>query len=161
MSFWETIVESNTFNFAILLLIFAILYKKLNVSSMIESVKSGIIKAVENAKNAKIEADTKLKRASDKVQNLQSEIDDKLNSAKVQASGVSKQIFDNAESVMHSLELNAKKIAASEEQKIIGNISQKTLEESVQLAKEDIINRLQSNPDLHNRLIEESIEAIK
>jgi len=161
MNFWETIVESNTFNFAILLLIFAILYRKLNVSFMIDSIKSEIVKAVENAKSAKLEAEEKLKGASDRVQNLQTEIDDKLNNAKVQADGVSKQIAKNTECITNSFELNVKKIIASEEKIVIGKVSQKTLNASILLAKEEIINKLKTNPELHNKLIEESIEAIK
>lgn len=35
-NFWNIIVESNTFNFAVLLVIFAVLYKKMNVADGIE-----------------------------------------------------------------------------------------------------------------------------
>ena len=42
-NFWNIIVKSNTFNFAVLLLIFAILFKKLNVSALVEKIKQDII----------------------------------------------------------------------------------------------------------------------
>lgn len=43
-NFWNIIVESNTFNFAVLLVIFAVLYKKMNVADGIEKIYPYIVK---------------------------------------------------------------------------------------------------------------------
>ena len=53
-NFWNIIVESNTFNFAVLLLIFAILYKKLNISNTVEKIKQDVINTINNAKTEKM-----------------------------------------------------------------------------------------------------------
>ena len=42
---WDIIVKSNTFNFAILVIIFAIAASKLNLGEKIEHIKSEIIKS--------------------------------------------------------------------------------------------------------------------
>lgn len=52
-NFWNIIVESNTFNFAVLLVIFAVLYKKMNVADGIEKIKQGIINSINSAKRNK------------------------------------------------------------------------------------------------------------
>lgn len=59
-NFWNIIVESNTFNFAVLLLIFAILYKKLNISNTVEKIKQDVINTINNAKTEKENAKTNL-----------------------------------------------------------------------------------------------------
>ena len=59
-NFWNLIVESNTFNFAVLLIIFAVLFKKLNISSGVEKIKQDIINTINNAKNERENAKNKL-----------------------------------------------------------------------------------------------------
>ena len=49
-NFWNIIVESNTFNFVVLLIIFAVLCKKMNVASGVEKIKQGIINSINSAK---------------------------------------------------------------------------------------------------------------
>ena len=43
-NFWNTIVQTNTFNFAILVLIFAIVFKKIKVGDILENLKEDINK---------------------------------------------------------------------------------------------------------------------
>ena len=97
MNFWNAILESNTFNFAILLLIFSILYKKLNVSSLVENLKSEVVKRIEDAKQERLQASQKLKDAQKSVENLDNEIKSQLSDATQKAENLSKQIISSAE----------------------------------------------------------------
>lgn len=160
MSFWQTIVETNTFNFAILLLIFAVLYKKLNVSSIVESIKSNIVKKIDDALSTKKSADEKLKNAEISVSNLDIQIKEIAENANLQAKGMTESISENADKQINSINDNVVRTILSEE-KIIGQrITQDTLKSSVELAKQHIQKVLKDNPSLHDKFIEESLEEI-
>ena len=76
---WDIIVKSNTFNFAILVIIFAIAASKLNLGEKIEHIKSEIIKSIENAKSEKENAVKFLQKAQSDVANLDMKDSIKLN----------------------------------------------------------------------------------
>lgn len=80
-NFWNIIVKSNTFNFAVLLLIFAILFKKLNVSALVEKIKQDIINTINNAKAERENAKNKLYDAQKSIENIEEEIKQRLDEA--------------------------------------------------------------------------------
>lgn len=82
--FWNLIVQSNTFNFAILLLIFAIVFKKINLTAMIEKMKDSIIVMIENANNERENAKNELETAQKAVENLENEINEQIHRAEIQ-----------------------------------------------------------------------------
>lgn len=155
MTFWNTIVETNTFNFAILLIIFAVLSVKMNFSGMLEKLKKDIIDTIENAKSENNNAKLKLKEAKNLSQNLQKELNDNSIRAEEKANAIEKQIIDNANKLVSSIENSARVTIESEEKTINTKISKKTLSESTKLAEFKIKKML--NPSLHDRIIEESI----
>ena len=53
---WSNILHSNVINFAIMIAVFAIIIKKLNVAQKIEDMRSSIQKTVEDSDVAKEEA---------------------------------------------------------------------------------------------------------
>lgn len=160
INFWNIIVESNTFNFVVLLLIFAILYKKLNVSNAVEKIKQGIVKTIEDAKSEKESAENKLKDAQKAIENLDDDIKSRIDDAKLRAEGIAKQILTNADSRVKLIEKNIGRVISAEEKTLSAKMSEKTLKTSVELAKQHIINMLENNKDLHNKFIDESIENI-
>ena len=59
-NFWNIIVQSNTFNFAILLIMIAIVLVKLDIISIIEKIRQSVISKIENANFAKEDAQKQL-----------------------------------------------------------------------------------------------------
>ncbi len=160
MNFWQTIAETNTFNFAILLLISAVLYKKLNVSNIVENIRLNIIKGIDDALSAKKNADEKLKDAEISVSNLNIQIKEMTENAEKQAKGLSESISSNAEKQANSINDNTVRTILSEEKTIGQRITKNTLESSVKLAESHIRKVLKENPELHGKFIEESLEEI-
>ncbi len=160
MNFWNAILESNTFNFAILLLIFAIFYKKLNVSSVIENLKSEIVKRIENAKQERLLANQKLQNAQKSVENLDDEIKAQLSDATQKAENLSNEIIATANKKATQISSNTKKIIEGEEKTLSAKLNDKVLKASIELAKEKIIKELETNPKLHENFITESIGEI-
>ena len=160
VNFWNLIVESNTFNFIVLILIFAILFKKINISSVIEKIRDEIVNTIENAKKEQENAKNKLSNAEKAIENIDDEIKQKLNEASKRAEDMSKQILDNTDLRLKLIEKNIERVVNAEEKTLSAKMTEKTLKASVELAKKQIINMLESNPDMHNKYIDESIENI-
>ncbi len=160
VNFWNLIVESNTFNFIVLILIFAILFKKINISSVIEKIRDEIVNTIENAKKEQENAKNKLLNAEKAIENIDDEIKQKLNEASKRAEDMSKQILDNTDLRLKLIEKNIERVVNAEEKTLSAKMTEKTLKTSVELAKKQIINMLESNPDMHNKYIDESIENL-
>lgn len=160
MSFWNAIIESNTFNFAILMLIFAIIFKKLDLASVIEKLKNNISESIENAKLKKENSIQRLKDAQNLVQGLDKEISDRLQEASKKAEAIENQILKNTEIQKDYIEKNINNIISSEEKTIGAKAIEKTLKSASKRAEEKVRSILKENPEMHKKLIEKSIEEI-
>ena len=159
-NFWNIIVQSNTFNFAVLLLIFAILFKKLNVSALVEKIKQDIINTINNAKAERENAKNKLYDAQKSIEHIEEEIKQRLDEASLRGEGIAKQIAANADEQVKLIEKNISRVINAEEKTLSAKITEKTLKASIELAKQHIKNTLVNNPELHNKFIDESIDNI-
>lgn len=159
-NFWNIIVKSNTFNFAVLLLIFAILFKKLNVSALVEKIKQDIINTINNAKAERENAKNKLYDAQKSIEHIEEEIKQRLDEASLRGEGIAKQIAANADEQVKLIKKNISRVINAEEKTLSAKITEKTLKASIELAKQHIKNTLVNNPELHNKFIDESIDNI-
>lgn len=159
-NFWNIIVESNTFNFAVLLLIFAILYKKLNISNTVEKIKQDVINTINNAKTEKENAKNKLMEAEKSIEHIDEEIKQKLSEASIKGDDIAKQILANTNEKVDLIEKNISRVISAEEKTLSAQMTQKTLDASIELAKQYIKSLLKDNMDLHNKFIDESIDSI-
>ena len=159
-NFWNIIVKSNTFNFAVLLLIFAILFKKLNVSALVEKIKQDIINTINNAKAERENAKNKLYDAQKSIEHIEEEIKQRLDEASLRGEGIAKQIAANADEQVKLIEKNISRVINAEEKTLSAKITEKTLKASIELAKQHIKDTLVNNPELHNKFIDESIDNI-
>ena len=114
-NFWNIIVESNTFNFAVLLVIFAVLYKKMNVADGIEKIKQGIINSINSAIEEQKCAKNKLKDAKKSIENIDSDIAKQLEDAVQRGEGLANQILANTEEKVQLIEKNVKRVINAEE----------------------------------------------
>ena len=160
VNFWNIIVESNTFNFVVLLIIFAVLYRKMNVSAGIEKIKQGIINSINSAKEERELAKDKLKSAQKSIENIDNDIAKQLEDAFHRGEGLAKQILATTEEKVKLIEKNVERVIDAEEKTLSAKMSAKTLNASVELAKKHIVSTLENNLDLHNKFIDESIENI-
>lgn len=157
---WDLIVQSNTFNFAILVIIFAIIFVKLDFGTVVEKIKKDVIEAIETAKKERDLAKKELKEAKGKVKNLDSEIKERIDTASKNAQTIAKQILNDNKSKIQQIENNANKIINAEERNLSADLTSKTIQSSVELAKKHIKGLLQENEDLHDKYIDKSLNEI-
>ncbi len=157
---WDIIVKSNTFNFAILLLIFAVLSNKLNLSEKLENLREAVAKTIEDAQLKKEVAAKFLSGARQDVEHLDEEVEKRISKAKENASAISEEILKEAGVKAKKFETGISKRIETEEKKISTTLSKQTASAAVELAKDHIKNILENNRDFHRKLINESIEEI-
>ncbi|MDR1167606.1 MAG: hypothetical protein LBK53_01775 [Heliobacteriaceae bacterium] len=157
---WNYLAHSNVFNVVLMIALLAWLMGKFNFASLLESVKNEIIEAIEKSKKEKSMAKKELKSAQTSSANLNSEVKSLLKDAKTRAENLSKKIMEETEAKVEQIKSGIQKAAAAEEKVISSRLSGKAAQESVNLAKNDIIGKLKENPGLHEQFINESIENI-
>lgn len=160
LNFWNLIVESNTFNFVVLILIFAILFKKINLEVTIEKIRLEIVNTIDNAKKEQEDARNKLTGAQKAIEHIEDDIKGRLKEASQRADGISKQISENTDAQVKLIEKNIERVITAEEKTLSAQMSEKAIKSSVAIAQEQIKRMLEANPDLHNKYIDESIENL-
>lgn len=158
--FWNLIVQSNTFNFAILVIIIAVVFAKIDLPGIIEKIKNDVARAIENAKQEKENAEKDLKTAQKTAANTDNEVAEQLKTAENNAQNLSQGIMKNTELQIKNIKSNILKVINAEEKSLSAKLTQDTVNNSIELAKQNIINKLNENPDLHNKFIDDSINEI-
>lgn len=157
---WKIIVESNIFNFVIFVLIFAWIFKKINVKGIIHSLQAKIVKILDEVKREKEEALEKLTQAEKAVENLGDELKVIVDDAHRSAGVISEKILTEAQKQVESIELNATKVIEAEEKLLVSQLTKNTSQASVEVAKSHIEQTLAETPSLHEKFINESIDEL-
>ncbi len=156
----DYIARTNLFNFIIFAGIITYLVIKLNVKEGLEKGKEAVSEHIEDSDAAKKESEENLQSIKDKIENLESEIDQIVKESENNAKIVGEKIISDANKTAENIKNNSLKIIDNKTALLRNDIMKRASLASVEVAKNHIINELNSNADLHNKFIEESIEAI-
>lgn len=157
---WNVIVESNTFNFIIFLFLFALIFKKINLKAIIESIHQKIVKLLEETEKNHEEAYQNLISAEQAIENLGEELNTIITEAEKSAKVISEKILIEAKKQLEDIESNAEKIIDAEEKMIVSKLTKNTSHASVELAKLHTKKVLEETPTLHEKYINESIDEL-
>ena len=156
----DFIARTNLFNFIIFASIIAYIFIKLNVAEGLDKASEKISEKIDDSKTAKTESEEHLKTIEEKVASLKDEIDLIIMQSENNAKLVGDKIIEDANKTAENIHNNSLKVIDNKTAVIKNDIMRKASLASVEVAKEHIIKVLSENTDLHNKLIEESIEAI-
>jgi len=156
----DYIARTNLFNFIIFASIIAYLFVKLDVIGGLEKGSHTVEEKIDSSKNAKEESETKLKTIEDKIANLEEEIEGIIKQSENNAELVGGQIIAEANKSVENIKANTLKLIDNKTGVLKNDIMKRASLASVEVAREHIINELNNNYDLHNKLIDESIETI-
>lgn len=158
--FWKLILESNTFNFIVLIAIFWVIAIKVNLPEIFETIRLNVAASIENAKLDLKNAQNSLKQAKKEAKNATVEAEEKIKLAKENAEGLSKDILNNAKIQVSKIESNVLRVVESEERKISAKLTNETLLSAVALAKRKLVERLSSDKELQNKLVSDCINEL-
>ena len=156
--FWNIIVQSNTFNFAILVILLAIVFAKIDLPGIIEKIKNEVASSIENAKKERLNAEEELKSAEEKAGKTDSEVKLQLQNAENNAKNLADNILKNTDENIKRIVDNIKKVILAEERNLSTKLTQETLNKAVDLAKQNILSKLDA--DMHQKLLDDSINEI-
>ena len=156
----DYISRTNLFNFVIFLSILIFLFKKIDVVGMLENMKNAVIENIEASKTSKSESETHLKEIQEKVSHIEEEIDGIIKKSEQNAKLVGEKIIEDANHTVESIKDNSKKLVENKSALLKNDILRRASEASIEVARNHIVNELNNNYDLHQRLIDESLEAL-
>jgi len=160
MNIWNVILESNTFNFIILVFVIIGLSIWLKTSSKLQNVVDGVKKQIGDSDNTKEKSIVELKEAEELLKTTDTEVDEIEANMKKSISLIQQSILKQENELMEALEQNTQKTLSSNENKAIQNLSKKTISASFELAKHHIVKLLENNPQYHQKFIEDSINEL-
>ena len=156
----DYISKTNLFNFIIFLSILIFLFKKIDVVGMLENMTNAVIENIEASKTSKSESETHLKEIQEKVSHIEEEIDGIIKKSEQNAKLVGEKIIEDANHTVESIKDNSKKLVENKSALLKNDILRRASEASIEVARNHIVNELNNNYDLHQKLIDESLEAL-
>ena len=158
LSFFKYLATSNTINFIIMVVILAVIVKKMNLSASMNKSISGVESSIKKSDEEKVISENKLAEAKDRIEKLPTDIKNLEEEAVAKADVFKSKIEESTQKTISGIESNIDRVISIEE---ISNImTGKTVIASVELAKDNIKNLLKSNPDLHNKFFEDSLDEL-
>lgn len=157
----DYIARTNLFNFIIFAGIIIFLVKKLKVNAKMENSVVEINKTIENSETAKSESETKLSAIAESMTHLADEVDAIIAESDERAELVGAKIIDGAEKAVLVVKDNTEKALENSRMLLKNDLIRRASLASVEIAKAHILEELSKNVDLHNKLIDESIDAIE
>lgn len=157
---FQFLIKTNTINFLIVLALIVFLVCKLNVKQKIQELREEIKVFVESAENEKIRSEKELSEINNKITGLPREIEDIKESAQRSSESIASKIRRETEEQKRDIENNAQRIFNLETKKFKSKLNTLLSEKSIELAKENAVNQLNSNADLHNKYIDNAIAEL-
>lgn len=156
----DYIARTNLFNFIIFAGIIVYLFIKLKVADGLKNGADAIAEKIDDSKTAKEDSETNLHSIEDKVAHLESEVDTIIRQSEANAGLVGEKILNDTAKSVENIKSNTQKLIENKTGVLKNDIMRRASLASVEVAKDQIINELHNNYELHNKLIDESIEAI-
>lgn len=157
---WQIIIQSNTFNFIIVLAVLLFIMSKLNMAEKIDNLRNDIKSYIEESSAEKQTAKDKLDEINKKIEHLPEELEDIKSSAESNIQGMVKRIELEIEDKKKDIENNANRILDLEIKNFKSKLSAVLSEASVNLSRKNAAEQLQNNRELHDKYIYEAIEEI-
>ena len=158
---WSNILNSNAFNFTILVIFFAILFKYLKLPEAMESQRRDIQNSVEASDNLKKEAQEAFQKVEKSLETLPQEIDEIIKKADSAAKAFEAKSKDEIEKLVVSIKANAQKQVEAEEKQVRSSLMKNVSKASVEVAQKQVKRALDGNKELHRKFIGDFIDNIE
>lgn len=156
----QLLIQTNTLNFLIVLFLIIFLVIKLNLKDKIEVLRSEIKDYVDASVNEKEQSDKDLEIIKKKVDKLPLVIEKIQKSTENSVKNLGEKIKNEIEEQKKDIENNAERIFNLETKKFKEKLTSLLSEKSVEIARENALNQLNQNNDLHNKYIDNAIDEI-
>lgn len=157
---WSNVLESNAFNFTIMVIFFAVLIKYLKVPEGIEADRTNIQKNVELSDEEKRTAQSEFHQVEKSLENLPDELDKIIKNADVTAKAFENKSKEEIEMLVESIKENAQKQVGAQEKQTQSLLMKNIGKSSVEIAQKQVKNAFEQNKDLHRKFINDFINSL-
>ncbi len=157
---WSKILLSNLFNFVVMVCLLGWLIKKFNIAEKLEQGRKNIEDRILVSNIAKENAIQNLFETQAETEKNDEEVFAILDKAEKNAVIVGEKLVEDAEKQASEFDKNTKKAVEANIKSLKINLTSKTADTAIKLAKKHIEAELKDNKDLHIRYINESIDAL-
>lgn len=148
-------------NFLLFALIIGLVMKNVvHPKAILEQEQTAIEEEIKNSENAKTESEERLSSIEESILHIEEEINAIIEKSKENAKLVGEKVVQDAEKTALVVKDNAEKVIENNQNLLRNDLIKRASLASIEIAKNHIINELNNNNELHNKLIDESIEAI-
>ena len=159
--FLDYIARTNLFNFVIFFSIIIFLVKKVNVAKQLEDSQASVKVSIEESEATKAQSEERLSSIEESIAHIEEDIDAIIQKSEENAKLVGEKILQDAQNTALAIQDNAEKAIENSKTILKNELLKKESLASVEIAKTNIINELSWNQGLHDRLIDESIDALE
>ena len=160
-SFIDYIARTNLFNFVIFLSIIILICIKLNIKAKLNTAVEGVKDTIEESENTKAEAENKLSAIEEDMSHIGEKVEAILKESEERANLVGEKILEDAQKSALVIGENASKAIDNSRLILKNDIIKRASIASIEVAKARILEELNRNSELHNILINQSIESIE
>jgi len=161
VEFITYIAKTNLFNFVIFLGIIIFICLKINVKQKLEDAKQNVVDTVEHSTAEKETSEQKLSEVQESLSNIGVEIDEILEKSLGNAKLVGEKIIEEAHNSVAVIQDNTQKAITNSQNILRNELIKRAATASIEVAKAHIIKELETNTDLHEKFINESIEQVE
>ena len=148
-------------NFLIFAGIIIYVAKKLHLKTKLEDAKNTVNTTIHESEDAKSESENRLSNIEESMNHLEEEIDSILKESEKNSKQVGEKIIEGASKNVLTIKENAMKALENSKMLLKNDLIRRTSLASVEIAKAQIMEELNRNSELHDKLIDESIEALE
>ena len=145
----------------IFLSIIIFLVKKVNVSAKLEDSQNVIKESIDNSEETKLESEKRLSSIEDSIAHIEEEIESIVQKSEENAKLVGEKILQDGEKTALVIQENTSKTLENSRTILKNELLKRASLASVEVAKNHIINELSWNQGLHDKLIDESVDALE
>ena len=160
-AFIDYIARTNLFNFVIFLSVIIFLVKKIDVTSKLQDAQVAVKDSIVEAETAKVASEERLGTIEDSMAHIEEEIDAIIEKSEENARLVGEKVVQDGKKMALVIQENTVKAIENSRVILKNELLKRASLASVEVAKGQILNELINNKELHDKLIDESIEAIE
>lgn len=160
IEFWEWLISTNVFNFAIMLCILAWMIKKFDFAGKLESFRLSVVESIKVSEEQKRASEEAYKSETETASHIDDEIYSALSQAEKSANALGKKMLEDANVITRGIITSTQKRIDAQVNLLQADLLKKTAVASVELAREHIKSELEAKPELHDKFIYESLEAL-
>ena len=157
---FHLILHSNLINFLIVLSLLIVIVNKLNLKEKIETLRDEIKTYVDASVQEKEVAEQNLTSIKQKIEDLPSQIKDIQISTDNSVKSIGEKIKADIQEQKQDISNNAERIFNLEMKKFKQKLTSALSEKSVEIARDNAVNQLKQNNELHNKYIDNAIEEL-